>query len=126
MDLVFQRAMQSPQKGYGQAQNNEVRNRIEHANGDELSVEIDASGLDPRIPIRADRYALKDDDEGSRNGIAQDESGEDPEADLELLARENAVVEEKDGKLDGDHRGVVEDFGGDLTFCERYRVFDRD
>ena len=110
--------MQSPQKRYGQSQDNEVRDRIEHANGDELSVKIDATGLDPRIPIRADRYALKHDDESSRNGIAQDDSGEDPEADLEFLARENAVVEEEDGKLDGDHRGVVEDFGGDLGFCE--------
>ncbi len=110
--------MQSPQKRYGQPQNNEVRDRTEYANGDELSIEIDATGLDPRIPIRADRYALKHDHESSRNGIAQDESGEDPEADLELLARENAVVEEEDGKFDGDHRGVVEDFGGDLGFGE--------
>ncbi len=99
-------------------QNDEVRDRIEHANSDELSVEIDATGLDPRIPVRADRYALKFGHESSRNGIAQDESGEDPEADLELLARENAVVEEEDGKLDGDHRGVVEDFGGDFGFYE--------
>lgn len=106
--------------------NKGVRDRIKHANGDELGVEIDANGLHAWTSVRANRYALKDDDEDTRNGIAHDESGEGSKADFELLTRGNAVVEEEDGERDGERRWVVEDFGGDLDFCYRYWMFDCD
>lgn len=110
--------MQSPHKRYGQAQNEEVRDRVKHANGDELCVEINATVLDAGNPIRADRHTLKHDHKGTRDGIAQYKSCDGPEDDLELLTRENAVVEEEDGEFDGDHRRVIELFYGDLGFCE--------
>lgn len=78
LDFVCQGAMQSPQKWYGQAQNKEIRDRVKHANGDELCVEINATGLGAGIPIRADRHTLKYDHEGTRNAIAQDESCSGP------------------------------------------------
>ena len=53
-------------------------------------------GLNAWIPIRMDGYALKDDDEGARNGIAEDESGNSAKDELELRNWEYTMVEKED------------------------------
>ena len=59
---------------------------------------------------------MEDDDESTRNSIAQGGSGNGPEDDLKLLTRKIAVVEKENRELNGDHRQVVEDFGNYFGF----------
>ena len=51
LDFMYRGALQPPQKRDGQAQNKNNRIGIQHTNGDELGIEIDAMGFDTRIPI---------------------------------------------------------------------------
>ena len=72
--------------------------------------------FDGWIPNSADRRALKEHDEGASDGVAEDEGSNSPEEEPKLLVWENAIIKQKDGEFDGDHRWIVKDFGGELDF----------
>ena len=65
-----QGAVQTIQGRDRQCQDDEVVQRVQHPQRDELGLKINAEVLDRRVPGRSDGDALEDDDKGASSRVA--------------------------------------------------------
>lgn len=99
-ELILPRALEAPDDGQGQAEDDKVHDDVEGLVDDEVCGAVDTHGVDRLVPVAAEGPALK---------RAGEKDGGCPEADEPVYAggdavegrgREDATVEADDGDFD--------------------------